>query len=59
MSEKSMIGCEVTVYGQKATVVNVVTVSGKMVVYLDHAVTVPTADGARDYVDVSEISNYK
>jgi hypothetical protein len=59
MSEKPMIGCTVTVYGQTATVVDVVTVDGQMLVYLDHSIVVPGAEYTRDHVSVNEIQNVR
>lgn len=55
MAEKQMIGSTIVSYGQTATVVDVVTVDGEMLVYLDHPIVVPGAEYTRDYVKVSEI----
>jgi len=55
MSEKKMIGSTIVAYGQTAIVVNVVTVSGEMLVYLDRSIVVPTAEYTRDYVKADEI----
>ncbi len=59
MAEKQMIGSTIVAYGQTATVVDVVTVDGEMLVYLDHPIVVPTAEYTRDYVKASEIQNVK
>lgn len=56
--EKKMVGSRVLVYGQQVTVVDVVTVDGQMLVYLDHPVVVPTAEYSRDHVKVSEIEAF-
>lgn len=50
-----MVGTTIMAYGQTATIVNVVTVSGQMLIYLDRSITVPTAEGSRDHISVGEI----
>lgn len=58
-SGKTMIGAAIVAHGQEATIVNVVTVDGKMLVYLDHSIVVHGLEYSRDYVDVSEIQKIK
>lgn len=55
MSEKTMVGSTIVAHGQTATIVNVVTVDGKLLMYLDHSIVVPTQEYNRDYIQSDEI----
>ncbi|MFW5847486.1 MAG: hypothetical protein ACOCVF_01015 [bacterium] len=55
---KPIEGATILTYGQKAVIVQVVTVKGKHRCYLSQNIVVPTKEYVRDYIDSSEIQRY-
>ncbi len=56
--EKPIEGATIIAYGQEVKIVQVVSINGKLRIYLEHPIVVPSILYTRDYISSDEIQRY-
>jgi ribosomal 50S subunit-recycling heat shock protein len=55
---KYVEGSKIKVYGQWATIAQIVTINNKIRIYLESQICVPDVEYTKDYISESEIQEY-